>query len=84
MAKTSKPTDKRAAATTAMPPSGILPAQAIRALMADGALKLARPIGPRQLQPASIDLRLGTTAYRVRASFLPGPGGVYFITSGRV
>ena len=54
--------------------SGILPAQAIRALMADGALKLARPLADRQLQPASIDLRLGTKAYRVRASFLPGPG----------
>ncbi|MCC2113777.1 MAG: 2'-deoxycytidine 5'-triphosphate deaminase, partial [Hyphomicrobiales bacterium] len=26
-----------------------------------------------QIQPASLDLRLGTTAYRVRASFLPGP-----------
>jgi dCTP deaminase len=27
-----------------------------------------------QLQPASVDLRLGREAYRVRASFLPGPG----------
>ena len=54
--------------------NGILPAQAIRSLMASGAVRLARPIGERQLQPASIDLRLGRTAYRVRASFLPGPG----------
>lgn len=53
---------------------GILPAQAIRQLMADGALTLARPLGERQLQPASIDLRLGAKVYRVRASFLPGPG----------
>jgi dCTP deaminase len=29
---------------------------------------------PGQVQPASLDLRLGTVAYRVRASFLPGPG----------
>jgi len=27
-----------------------------------------------QVQPASLDLRLGRVAYRVRASFLPGPG----------
>ena len=31
-------------------------------------------IEPDQFQPASMDLRLGSTAYRVRASFLPGPG----------
>ena len=53
---------------------GILPAQAIRALISGGALKLAEPAGPGQLQPASIDLRLGPKAFRVRASFLPGPG----------
>ena len=29
-------------------------------------------IEPGQLQPASLDLRLGATAHRVRASFLPG------------
>lgn len=52
---------------------GILPAQAIRVLLSSGALKLAEPLGDAQLQPASIDLRLGQTAYRVRASFLPGP-----------
>lgn len=52
---------------------GILPAQAIRALISAGAVKLAEPLGERQLQPASLDLRLGATAYRVRASFLPGP-----------
>ena len=32
------------------------------------------PIADDQFQPASLDLRLGPTAYRVRASFLPGPG----------
>lgn len=53
---------------------GILPAQAIRAIISAGALKLTEPIGARQLQPASLDLRLGPVAYRVRASFLPGPG----------
>ena len=54
--------------------SGILPSQGIRALITSGAIKLAEPILDTQLQPASLDLRLGPVAYRVRASFLPGPG----------
>ena len=54
--------------------SGILPSQAIRALVASGELVLAEPAAADQLQPASLDLRLGAVAYRVRASFLPGPG----------
>ncbi len=53
---------------------GILPAQAIRALVSSGALRPSVPLAPGQLQPASVDLRLGPTAFRVRASFLPGPG----------
>jgi dCTP deaminase len=52
---------------------GILPAQAIRALVSSGALKPQVPLATGQIQPASVDLRLGPTAYRVRASFLPGP-----------
>lgn len=54
--------------------TGILPIQAIRQLIETGALRLAEPAVAGQLQPASIDLRLGSVAYRVRASFLPGPG----------
>lgn len=54
--------------------AGILPAQDIRGLIDTGALTLALPLGAKQLQPASLDLRLGSVAYRVRASFLPGPG----------
>jgi len=54
---------------------GILPVQAIRVLASTGALAADRPFDTGQLQPASVDLRLGPTAYRVRASFLPGPGG---------
>ncbi len=53
---------------------GILPSQTIRALIASGGVNLAEPILENQLQPASLDLRLGHVAYRVRASFLPGPG----------
>ena len=54
--------------------SGILPAQAIRALIEAGGIKPAMAIAEGQVQPASLDLRLGEVAYRVRASFLPGPG----------
>jgi dCTP deaminase len=54
--------------------SGILPAQAIRAMIEAGQITLAEPLLANQLQPASLDLRLGTTVYRVRASFLPGAG----------
>jgi dCTP deaminase len=53
---------------------GILPSQSIETLIAEGAVKLADHIADKQLQPASLDLRLGNIAYRVRASFLPRPG----------
>jgi len=56
--------------------SGILPVQAIRGLIDAGHVKLEQPPLPNQLQPASLDLRLGACAYRVRASFLPGAGTV--------
>ena len=55
-------------------PTGILPIQDIRGLVADGAILSAAPLGATQIQPASLDLRLGDKAYRVRASFLPGSG----------
>jgi dCTP deaminase len=53
--------------------TGILPDSAITELIATGALRLAARASDGQIQPASLDLRLGPTAYRVRASFLPGP-----------
>jgi dCTP deaminase len=43
-------------------------------LAADGGISTPYPFAPGQIQPASLDLRLGAIAYRVRASFLPGPG----------
>ncbi len=51
---------------------GILPGQAIARLIEAGAIAAETPIPAEQIQPASMDLRLGSTAYRVRASFLPG------------
>ncbi len=46
----------------------------IAALAAEGAIAAPDPFIADQIQPASLDLRLGAVAYRVRASFLPGPG----------
>ncbi len=51
---------------------GILPYQAIRALIDEGAVASASAWDGDQVQPASLDLRLGERAWRVRASFLPG------------
>ena len=51
---------------------GILPAHVIRRLMEEGHITAAEPMEADQVQPASLDLRLGASAYRVRASFLPG------------
>jgi dCTP deaminase len=56
------------------PRTGVLPYQAIRQAVREGVICGAPDILPDQLQPASIDLRLGPVAYRVRASFLPGGG----------
>jgi dCTP deaminase len=51
---------------------GILPDRMIAQLAADGGILPAVEFQPDQIQPASLDLRLGEVAYRVRASFLPG------------
>ena len=52
---------------------GIQPDHMIAALADGGAIRPAYEFVPGQVQPASLDLRLGKIAYRVRASFLPGP-----------
>ena len=53
--------------------TGVLPYQAIIAMIRAREITAAPEIEPAQIQPASMDLRLGHHAYRVRASFLPGP-----------
>lgn len=69
---------------------GILPAQDLAKLIADGCVHARNSDAPNpdpsldlaldidietdQIQPASLDLRLGNVAYRLRASFLPGKG----------
>ena len=55
-------------------PCGLLPRPRLAALVETGAISAARKVEPSQIQPASLDLRLGKEAYRLRASFLPGRG----------
>jgi dCTP deaminase len=59
--------------------TGVLPSQAIEKLVAGGQIRSRAPLNPEQIQPSSIDLRLGSEAYRVRASFLAN--GAATITS---
>jgi dCTP deaminase len=54
------------------PNTGVLPSQIIRRLIQSGLITASVPIEDEQIQPASLDLRLGPIAYRLRASFLPG------------
>ena len=51
---------------------GVQASQQLRAMIAAGAIRAERPVAEAQIQPASLDLRLGAKAYRVRASFLAG------------
>jgi dCTP deaminase len=55
--------------------TGILPSQTIKELISRGQITGNLPIAEEQIQPASLDLRLGDIAHRVRASFLPGQSG---------
>ena len=52
--------------------TGVLPSQSIRELITQGRISAATDVEGAQIQPASLDLRLGTVAHRVQASFLPG------------
>lgn len=54
--------------------NGVLSDTQIETLIANGAITASAPFEDGQVQPASLDLRLGTRAYRVRASFLTGRG----------
>jgi dCTP deaminase len=64
-----RPSDAREEGT------GILASQHIKDLIQRQVIAASAPIDPGQIQPASLDLRLGPTAYRVHASFLPGRSG---------
>lgn len=51
--------------------TGILPAQQLRGLIEEGRIRASVPMDEAQVQPASLDVRLGPVAHRVQASFLP-------------
>ncbi len=53
---------------------GVIPSQTLRSLIEQGVIHATPAVLPEQVQPASLDLRLGATAVRLRASFLPGKG----------
>jgi dCTP deaminase len=52
--------------------AGVLPDVVVDQLIEQGYIHASHPIEDVQRQPASLDLRLGAKAYRVRAGFLPG------------
>ena len=52
--------------------TGVLPSQKIKDMIINSQIISTNPVDIDQVQPASLDLRLGKKAYRVRASFLAG------------
>ncbi|MDA0351251.1 MAG: 2'-deoxycytidine 5'-triphosphate deaminase [Chloroflexi bacterium] len=58
------------------PRPGVFSSEMLRSAVASGLIVAPKsdPIEDAQYQPASLDLRLGSTAYRLRSSFLPGAG----------
>ena len=60
-------------ATPLIRSTGILASQTLLEMATAGKISSDLPITDAQIQPASLDLRLGAVAYRVQASFLPGP-----------
>ena len=64
--------DTRPAVSVPRFTTGILPYQTYQEFIRAGRIQADEPFADGQLQPASIDLRLGAVAWRVQASFLPG------------
>ena len=54
--------------------TGVVPNQGLAEMISTGEVVADLPFVDGQIQPASLDLRLGSVAYRVRASFLAGHG----------
>ncbi|MEL6344686.1 MAG: 2'-deoxycytidine 5'-triphosphate deaminase [Myxococcota bacterium] len=55
---------------------GIFVRQTLRALIDQGAIQALRPIQDGQIQPSSLDLRLGARVWQLQCSFLPGGAGI--------
>ena len=56
--------------------NGVIPVQKLKSLIKNGAIRSGVPLRKDQFQPASLDLRIGKKAYRIRSSFLPQKGSV--------
>ena len=56
--------------------TGVIPVQKLKSLIKNGAIRSGVPLRKDQFQPASLDLRIGKKAYRIRSSFLPQKGSV--------
>jgi dCTP deaminase len=56
--------------------NGILVSQTIRELVRTGSIQALGPLRPDQIQPSSIDLRLGARIWQLQVSFLPGARGI--------
>lgn len=55
---------------------GILVSQTLESLIEQGAIQALVPVQSSQVQPSSIDLRLGRRLWQLQCSFLPGPAGI--------
>lgn len=55
---------------------GIFVSQTLRQMVQDGAIQALRPILDGQIQPSSLDLRLGARIWQLQCSFLPGSAGI--------
>ena len=53
-------------------PAGVLPYQTIKEMISQNTIEAETAIKNSQIQPSSLDLRLGSKAWRLQASFLPG------------
>ncbi|MFN3199563.1 MAG: 2'-deoxycytidine 5'-triphosphate deaminase [Bradymonadia bacterium] len=56
--------------------SGILVSQSLRAFTTSGVIQSLTPVQEGQVQPSSLDLRLGARVWQLQCSFLPGPAGI--------
>lgn len=59
-----------------MSDSGILVSQTLRQIIGEGAIQSLITVRPDQIQPSSLDLRLGARLWQLQCSFLPGASGV--------
>ena len=56
--------------------TGVLPHQRLAEMVESRDINSIEPIEVDQIQPASLDLRLGRIAYQIKASFLPNASNV--------